>query len=91
MTRFLLALLALMGLAAQAAPVEARVCRATAEIGVLAPARGVARALAARPVTIAAAPARGEPRLDRCSDGASARRPKVFVPTVQLQSDRAAE
>ncbi len=91
MTRFLLALLALMGLAAQAAPAEARVCRASAEIGVLAPARGVARALAARPAAIAAAPARSEPGFDRCAEGASPRRPQVFVPTVQLQSDRAAE
>ena len=91
MTRFLLALLALMGLVAPTAPVEARVCRVSAEIGVFAPASSAARALAARPAAIAAAPARGEPRLDRCGDGALPRRPQVFVPTVQLQSDRAAE
>ena len=92
MRRILLAFLALLGLAAQVAPVQARVCGAgMTEIGVAAPLRGAPRALAARTAIAAQAATRTEPRLDGCNRTILLKRPQVYVPTVQMGIDRAHE
>lgn len=92
MTRILLAFLALLGLVAQAAPAEARVCAAgVAQVGMVAPARGVARALASHTVAAAQPGPGAAPQFDGCSRSVPAKRPEVYVPTVQMGIDRAHE
>ena len=92
MRRIFLAFLALLGLAAQIAPVQARVCGMGAtEIGIAAPQRGASRALSARTAIAAQSAIRVEPRLDGCNRAIPGKRPQVYVPTVQMGIDRAHE
>lgn len=92
MRRILLAFLALLGLAAQVSPVQARVCGSgVAEIGVVTAPRGASRALAARTAIAAQGAIRTQPRVAGCGASAPAHRPQVYVPTVQMGIDRAHE
>ena len=92
MTRILLAFLALLGLVAQAAPAEARVCGVgVTQVGMVAPARGISRALASRTADAAQPGPGAQPRHDGCSPAVPTKRPEVYVPTVQMGIDRAHE
>lgn len=92
MNRILLAFLALLGIVAQAAPVEARVVAPGTEIGIAAPARRqAAHVLVVRAVALA-------PSGVRAQQLAPARRavlpglaPRVLVPAVRIGSDRSRE
>lgn len=91
MNRILLALLALFaGLAAQAAPAQARIGGGDTEIGSVESTRGSARGQAAQSASVDAPAARHD-RRER--DGARVRtsRPTVYIPSVLFGADRAFE
>lgn len=90
MKRYVLALLALLGLVAQAAPVQARVCGlGTAQVVVVDRSQG--RALAAQSVASEAPVAQGEKAVRDCAAPRADRKKPVYIPTVQLKADRARE
>ena len=91
MNRFILALLALLtGLAAQVAPAQARMCGVgVAEIGSVEVARGGSKAVA-RQVVASDLPAVSAPHRERDTRVRPVR-PAVYIPSVQLGSDRALE
>lgn len=89
MKRILLAFLALLGIAAQIAPAQARVCGV--EIGAVNAAQEQARALA--PVAVAAvqAPQRKDRLELRCAVSRGFRARPVTIPAVQIGPDRSRE
>lgn len=91
MKRIVLALLALLGLIAQSAPLQARICGAdSAQIGVMATVRPQGQALGANTATGDAATTKPDRRERECSQPSERKRP-VYIPSVQLRVDRALE
>lgn len=91
MKRIILALLALLGLVAQSAPLQARMCGAdSAQIGVMVAPRAQGQALGANTATTESAANKADKRERNCSAPVERRRP-VYLPSVQLGSDRALE
>lgn len=90
MKRFVLALLALLGLVAQAAPVQARVCGVGAPQVVLVD-RGQGRALVAQATASEAPMAQADRAVRDCALPRADRKKPVYIPTVQLKADRARE
>lgn len=91
MNRILLALLALFaGIAAQAAPAQARIGGGDTEIGSVESARGSTRSQAAQSAS-ADAPANRQERRDRESGRVQPSRPTVYIPSVLFGADRAFE
>ncbi|PLK26266.1 hypothetical protein [Novosphingobium sp. TH158] len=92
MKRIILAFLALLGLVAQTAPAQARICGIGSEqIGAVAGPRTQAQALAAQALPGVAAQVRPERRDRDCSFPQSSRKRPVYIPSVQLRVDRALE
>lgn len=92
MKRIVLALLALLGLVAQSAPVQARLCGVGSEqIGAIAGPRAQGQALAAQAVPGAVAKVRPERRDRDCTSPQAERKRPVYIPSVQLRVDRALE
>ncbi|MFM5930175.1 MAG: hypothetical protein ACKOPQ_04635 [Novosphingobium sp.] len=92
MKRIVLALLALLGLVAQTAPVQARICGVGSEqIGAIAAPRTQRQALAAQ-IQPSPSPTAKVDRKDRdCQPVATERKRPVYIPAVQLGIDRARE
>jgi len=95
MKRIVLALLALLGLVAQSAPLQARICgtggsEIGAQVGVVIAARPQGQALGASTVAGDAAVSNLDQRTRECAQPVERRRP-VYIPTVQLRVDRALE
>ena len=91
MTRFLLALLALLGIVAQAAPAEARVCGQAAQVRLIGVSAVAASTLAARPTATAPrlAPVRGEAFVYGTAPLATP--VAAPAPAVRIKVDRARE
>jgi type IV secretory pathway TrbL component len=91
MKRIVLALLALLGLFAQGAPAQAGLCGVgIAQVGTVVAPRVQGQALAAQAVAseVAAKPDRKE---RACRQPTTDRKRPVYIPSVQLGSDRARE
>ena len=91
MKRIVLALLALLGLVAQGAPAQAGLCgMGVAQVGMVSGTRDQGQALAAQSVAseVAAKPDRKE---RDCRQPTTDRKRPVYIPSVQLGSDRARE
>lgn len=92
MKRIVLAFLALLGLVAQSAPVQARMCGVGAEqVGAVTAVRAQRQALTAQVAPSAAAVAKPDRKDRDCTPSATERKRPVYIPAVQLGSDRARE
>jgi hypothetical protein len=92
MNRILLAFLALLGIVAQAAPVEARICGVgSAQIGAVDVSRSQARALSAQAETQEIPAVRIERRAAQCQKAPPSKKSPVYIPSVQMGIDRAYE
>ncbi len=91
MQRILLAFLALIGVIAQTAPAQAAMCRAGTEIGAVTVARAPSNALAVPSAKAILPDTRTAARTSPCLDLPASKRPPVYIPSVQLQADRAHE
>ncbi|WP_310533369.1 hypothetical protein [Novosphingobium sp.] len=92
MKRIILAFLALMGLVAQGAPVQARMCGVGSEqVGAVSSVRVQRQALTAQVAPSAAAVAKPDRKDRDCTPAAAERKRPVYIPAVQLGSDRARE
>ncbi|MEP7221121.1 MAG: hypothetical protein ABI673_00490 [Novosphingobium sp.] len=89
MKRILLAFLALLGLAAQIAPAQARMCGV--EIGAVNRAQDQARALAPAAISAIQAVPRQNPLEQHCAAQRRFRSQPVHIPAVQIGPDRALE
>jgi hypothetical protein len=89
MKRILLAFLALLGIAAQVAPAQARMCGV--EIGAVNRAQTQARALAPAAVADVAQPQRHDRLEQRYTASRGCRSKPVYIPSVQIGPDRALE
>ncbi|MCW1402691.1 hypothetical protein OKA06_10225 [Novosphingobium sp. MW5] len=90
MKRIVLAFLALLGLVAQSAPVQARMC-GVEQVGAVTAVRAQRQALTAQVAPSAAAVAKPDRKDRECTSTATERKRPVYIPAVQLGSDRARE
>ncbi|MFM6933080.1 MAG: hypothetical protein ACKOUT_12645 [Novosphingobium sp.] len=92
MKRIVLAFLALLGLVAQSAPVQARMCGIGSEqVGAVSSVRAQRQALTAQVAPSAVAVAKPDRKDRDCAPAAAERKRPVYIPAVQLGSDRARE
>lgn len=92
MKRIIFALLALLGLVAQTAPVQARVCGVGSEqIGSIAVPRAQRQALTAQVLPSATPSTKVERQTRDCGPSVAERKRPVYLPAVQLGVDRSRE
>ncbi len=92
MKRIILAFLALLGLVAQTAPVQARVCGVGSEqIGSIVVPRAQRQALTAQVLPSAGPISKVERKERDCAPATSERKNPVYIPAVQLGVDRSRE